>query len=235
MRPSPGAALLAALTTATPVAALLAPLAPAAAEPGRPSGRPGPAPAPGADVRELDSRSRPTDRPPSSRPRSAACCARRPPAPRRRRRQALAVPGVHRRDWGFQDYELRGVGDHIQVWVATDTAFPEGDCRNDLGLADITDEQVDDFVTEFDSNIYPKESTAFSVPPALKGENARCRAVVEGMPADYYLGTPTRPATRSSWSTTSRTRTTPTRARPTARPTSPGSSPAPSTCSPTAT
>lgn len=88
----------------------------------------------------------------------------------------------------FQDYELRGIGDHIQVWVATDTAFPDGDCRNDLGLAEITDEQVANFVHEFDSNIYPKESAEFSVAPPLKGDEALAPEYVEGMPADYYAG-----------------------------------------------
>ena len=29
-----------------------------------------------------------------------------------------------------KDYTLRGVGDKIEVWVANDTAFPAGDCRN---------------------------------------------------------------------------------------------------------
>src|SRR3712207_2676765 len=28
-----------------------------------------------------------------------------------------------------KDYTLRGVGNHIEVWVANDRAFPEGDCR----------------------------------------------------------------------------------------------------------
>ena len=28
-----------------------------------------------------------------------------------------------------KDYTLRGVGDHIEVWVANDLAFPAGDCR----------------------------------------------------------------------------------------------------------
>ena len=49
--------------------------------------------------------------------------------------------------------------------VAEDRAFPIGDCRNGLGLTEITDAQVASFVSEFDSNIYPKESQAFSVPP----------------------------------------------------------------------
>lgn len=85
----------------------------------------------------------------------------------------------------LKEYTLRGMGDHIQVWVADDRAFPEGDCRNDLGLTDVTDEQVDSFVHEFDTNIYPKESDAFSTPPSLDGSNATLPGLV-GLPADYY-------------------------------------------------
>ena len=187
MRPSPGAALLAAVTTATLGAALLAPLAPASAEPDHPA----PAPAPGADTRSLDKKVK-VDR-------STARLSTR--ARRGLRAQAAEDPVVgDSKIWpyldyipgtvGLQEYVLRGIGDHIQVWVAADTAFPDGDCRNDLGLAEITDAQVANFVSEFDANIYPKESKAFSVPPALVGENAQLPDLVDGMPADYYQGTP---------------------------------------------
>lgn len=85
---------------------------------------------------------------------------------------------------GRKDYVLRGIGDHIQVWVAVDTKFPEGDCRNDLGMTDITDGQVASFITEFDDNIFPKESASFSVPPSLSGTNN----LIPGPDgsADYY-------------------------------------------------
>lgn len=72
----------------------------------------------------------------------------------------------------LKNYTLRGVGEHIEVWVADDTAFPTGDCRNDLGLATVTDAQVAGFIAEFDSNIYPKESEAFSVAPERDGKQA---------------------------------------------------------------
>ncbi|MDR7322522.1 MULTISPECIES: immune inhibitor A domain-containing protein [Catenuloplanes] len=72
----------------------------------------------------------------------------------------------------FKDYTLRGVGEKIEVWVANDTAFPEGDCRNPTGATVVTDEQVNALVTEFDTNIYPKETAAFSTPPDRDGTNA---------------------------------------------------------------
>ena len=71
-----------------------------------------------------------------------------------------------------KNFVLRGIGDNVEVWVAKDIAFPAGDCRNTVGGGEgivITQAQVDSFITEFDSNIYPKESEAFSVPPFRDG------------------------------------------------------------------
>ncbi|HYO40447.1 MAG TPA: choice-of-anchor J domain-containing protein [Nocardioidaceae bacterium] len=84
-----------------------------------------------------------------------------------------------------KDYTLRGIGDHIQVWVAEDREFPDGDCRNALGLTEITDAQVTGFVTEFDTNIHPEESAAFSVPPERTGSSAGLPEQLD-LPADYY-------------------------------------------------
>ena len=72
-----------------------------------------------------------------------------------------------------KDYTLMGVGDHIEVWVANDIAFPAGDCRAQVpGTTEVTQAQVDALVTEFDTNIYPKESAAFSVGAVPDGTNA---------------------------------------------------------------
>ena len=85
----------------------------------------------------------------------------------------------------LKSYTMRGIGDHIQVWVADDRAFPAGDCRNDLDLTQVTDAQVDSFIHEFDTNIYPTESTAFSTPPDRDGSGATLPDLI-GAPADYY-------------------------------------------------
>ncbi len=72
-----------------------------------------------------------------------------------------------------KDYTLRGVGQHIEVWVANDTAFPAGDCRSRVpDSTTVTDAQVASFVQQFDTNMYPKESAAFSVAPDRNGTNA---------------------------------------------------------------
>ena len=93
----------------------------------------------------------------------------------------------------FKEFTLRGVGDNIEVWVlsgsddvSTGTDFPAGDCRNGV-RTEITDEQVQYLIDEFDGNIYPKESETFSVPPARDGTDSQLAADL-GQPADYYQG-----------------------------------------------
>jgi hypothetical protein len=73
----------------------------------------------------------------------------------------------------LKDYTLRAVGDKIEVWVANDTSFPAGDCRSQIaGSTTVTDAQAQSLVTEFDTNMYPKETAAFSTPPDRDGSNA---------------------------------------------------------------
>lgn len=72
-----------------------------------------------------------------------------------------------------KDYVLRGVGNNIEVWVSTDLSFPAGDCRAQVpGSTEITDGQVAELIDEFDNNMYPKETAAFSRPPDRDGTNA---------------------------------------------------------------
>jgi immune inhibitor InhA-like protein len=70
-----------------------------------------------------------------------------------------------------KDYTLRGVGDKIEVWVANDLAFPAGDCRGTASTT-ITQAQVDRLISQFDGNMYPKETATFSTPPDRDGTNA---------------------------------------------------------------
>jgi hypothetical protein len=73
----------------------------------------------------------------------------------------------------LKNYTLRAVGEHIEVWVANDTAFPAGDCRTQIpNSTTVTDAQVQRLATQFDTNIYPKETAAFSTPPDRDGSNA---------------------------------------------------------------
>jgi hypothetical protein len=88
-----------------------------------------------------------------------------------------------------KDYTLRGVGEHIEVWVANDLSFPEGDCRAQVpNSTTVTDAQVQNLVTEFDGNIYPKETTTFSTPPDRDGTNAVLGPDADGNGGDYTGG-----------------------------------------------
>lgn len=85
-----------------------------------------------------------------------------------------------------KDYTLRGVGDHIEVWVANDLSFPAGDCRAQVpDSTTITDAQVQRLITEFDGNMYPKETAAFSTPPDRDGTNSQIPADESGQGGDY--------------------------------------------------
>lgn len=85
----------------------------------------------------------------------------------------------------LKPFTLRGVGEKIEVWVANDLSFPPGDCRNEVpGSIEVTDEQVQSLITEFDTNIYPKETTVFSTPPDRDGTNELFSSLF-GIPLDF--------------------------------------------------
>ncbi|HYM63216.1 MAG TPA: choice-of-anchor J domain-containing protein [Gaiellaceae bacterium] len=65
-------------------------------------------------------------------------------------------------------FTLKAVSAHMEAWVADDLLFPAGDCRNGERTV-ITQADVDYLVNEFETNIHPKESSAFAVPPARDG------------------------------------------------------------------
>ena len=93
----------------------------------------------------------------------------------------------------FTTFTLRGVGSHIEIWVQNNLNFPTGDCRNDGVRNVVTQAQINSFVNEFDTNIYPKESQAFSVPPDRDGSGAQLPGILGqpnalGITPDYYKG-----------------------------------------------
>ena len=70
----------------------------------------------------------------------------------------------------LKPYTLQAVGTKIEVWVADDNAFPAGDCRDAVaGSTTVTRAQAEELVTQFDDNMFPKESAAFSVAPDRDG------------------------------------------------------------------
>ncbi len=79
-------------------------------------------------------------------------------------------------DFVTAPFTLLASGEHIEVWVATDLSFPAGDCRNDVdggARVVVTQAQAAQLAATFDRRIYPRESTAFSVPRERDGTRAR--------------------------------------------------------------
>ncbi|ASN04006.1 choice-of-anchor J domain-containing protein [Virgibacillus necropolis] len=86
------------------------------------------------------------------------------------------------RNLAFQSYTLRSVGENVEIWVADDLGFPEGDPRPDQV---VTQEQVDKLAAEFDSNIYPTVTGFFGTPDSLTGSNALLEEI-GAVPEGYY-------------------------------------------------
>lgn len=95
-------------------------------------------------------------------------------------------------------YELRGVGEHVEIWVATGIADPDfeiegeetedlsffhGDCRNDR--VEVTDEQIAYLIEEYETNMLPRMAEVFAAAPERDGSNAFLPAMM-GLPEDYY-------------------------------------------------
>jgi hypothetical protein len=81
-------------------------------------------------------------------------------------------------------FTLRAVTGHSEIWVSNVLDFKAGDCRNDGERNVITDAQVTYLGGQFESNIYPKESAEFSVPPDRDGTHA-----LRGQPGTPFAGT----------------------------------------------
>jgi hypothetical protein len=78
----------------------------------------------------------------------------------------------------LKPYTLQAVGAHIEVWVADDTSFPAGDCRTQVAdTTTVTSAQAQELADQFDTNMYPKESAAFSVAPDRDGSNGQVTGV----------------------------------------------------------
>ena len=87
----------------------------------------------------------------------------------------------------FEQFTLRAVGAKIEIWVSDSLDFPAADCRNDGVRNVITDVQSTYFAGQFDGNIYPKMSAAFSSPPS-RGGNGGLLEQAGVVPPGYYAG-----------------------------------------------
>ncbi|MFC4321826.1 M6 family metallopeptidase [Litchfieldia salsa] len=73
------------------------------------------------------------------------------------------------RNLAFKEFTLRSVGENVEIWVADDLSFPEGDPRP---AHVVTQEQVDKLRDEFDSNMYPVATEFFGTPDTLDGSHS---------------------------------------------------------------
>ncbi|WP_051353235.1 immune inhibitor A domain-containing protein [Thalassobacillus devorans] len=88
------------------------------------------------------------------------------------------------RNLAFKPFTLMSVGEHVEVWVANDLSFPEGDPREPHV---VTQEQVDKLTAEFDNNIYPTDTEFFGTPDSHDGTNAALEELGI-VPEGYYQG-----------------------------------------------
>jgi hypothetical protein len=91
-----------------------------------------------------------------------------------------------------KNYRLAAVGEHIEVWVAVggDASYDDAsgtytlpfatpdDCRNTIEYdgqtrVEVTPEQINQLVADFDLNIYPLETGALATPPDRDGSGAQ--------------------------------------------------------------
>jgi hypothetical protein len=90
----------------------------------------------------------------------------------------------------LKEYTLRGVGKNIEVWVASGAA-PDGvigtdmlpeDCRRAVpDSTTVTDDQVKYLMNQYDTNMLPKESKAFSVAPDRDGTKKPDNDLTKGL------------------------------------------------------
>ncbi len=83
----------------------------------------------------------------------------------------------------FIEFEKRGEGTLVEVWIATDLSFPTGDPRNaDPNKITIYDWQVEYLIEEYEDVIYPIETNYFGTPTFHDGSNS----VFEGYGLPFF-------------------------------------------------
>ncbi|SEA71946.1 Immune inhibitor A peptidase M6 [Thalassobacillus cyri] len=88
------------------------------------------------------------------------------------------------RNLSFKPFTLRSVGENVEIWVANDLSFPDGDPRP---AHVVTQEQVDKLTAEFDNNIYPTDTEFFGTPDSHDGSNSLLEELGY-VPEGYYDG-----------------------------------------------
>ncbi|MHA1506448.1 MAG: hypothetical protein ACTSR0_04585 [Candidatus Asgardarchaeia archaeon] len=73
----------------------------------------------------------------------------------------------------FAPFQLRAISNNCEVWVQLDLSWPEGDPRDPPV---VTDEMVNYILEEFDTVIYPTDTTYFGVPDEHNGTHSLLEA-----------------------------------------------------------
>jgi hypothetical protein len=94
----------------------------------------------------------------------------------------------------LKDYTLRGISEHLEVWVAsggdeqsTGLDYPPGDCRNGLATT-ITDDQVAQLVDAFETEIRPALQPVFPDPRPRDGKHAALPRWIPEIPSSAFRG-----------------------------------------------
>ncbi|MEM3726737.1 MAG: immune inhibitor A, partial [Candidatus Bathyarchaeia archaeon] len=82
----------------------------------------------------------------------------------------------------LRTFQLRAIGNTVEIWVQTDLSWPSGDPRP---TPVILDAQVQYILNEFDNKIYPIDTKYFGEPAFLDGSYAALPGML-GLPNDYY-------------------------------------------------
>jgi len=85
--------------------------------------------------------------------------------------ESFYVNGYGPSNW--TEFEKRGEGSIVEVWIATDLSFPAGDPRNDdPNKITIYDWQVEYLINEYETIIYPIETEYFGTPTFHDGSSS---------------------------------------------------------------
>jgi hypothetical protein len=125
--------------------------------------------------------------PETSAPRARVAAAAAVPSPPVGTKKQWPVINILTGGAGFQLFTLRAVGEKIEIWVADNLDFPAADCRNDGVRNVVTDAQSEYFVGQFDDNMFPKMTAAFSSAPSREG-NGGVLEQLGIVPPGYYAG-----------------------------------------------
>jgi hypothetical protein len=82
----------------------------------------------------------------------------------------------------LRTFELKAIGNTVEIWVQTDLSWPPGDPRP---YPTILDAQIQYILNEFDNKIYPIDTEYFGTPDFHDGSYAALPGML-GLPSDYY-------------------------------------------------